>query len=76
MGGETAAVRMRNRYAAGDFRGARAEAWSVLHDQAASEADRAEAQALREKTEVDTRAWLIAGIAIAIAAVVVVFFLL
>ena len=75
-GAETPAGRMRLRFAAGDFRGARADAWAVLHDEAAPEADRAEARRLRAHSEVDRRAWAIGAFALAIAATVVVFFLL
>ncbi|WP_373044561.1 hypothetical protein [Vulgatibacter sp.] len=75
-GAETPAARMRLRYAAGDFQGARAEAWTVLHDETAPASDRAAAQRLREQTEVDKRAWAIALFALAIAATVVIFFLL
>jgi len=67
---------MRQRFAAGDFKGARTEAWAVLHDPGASEQDRAEAERLRAHTEVDGRAWGIALFALAIAAAVVVFFLI
>jgi hypothetical protein len=74
--GETPATRMRSRYAAGDFQGARTEAWAVLHDESATEADRADARRLRENTEVDKRAWTIVGVALAIAAVVVFVFIL
>jgi hypothetical protein len=76
VGAETPARRMRLRFAAGDFHGARADAWSVLHDETASADDRAEAQRLRDNSEVDKRAWGIVAFALTIAAVVVIFFLL
>jgi hypothetical protein len=75
-GERTLRERMRERYAAGDVKAARAAAWELMHDASASEADRAEAQRLREATEVDRRAWAIAALAVAIAAAVTIFFLL
>ena len=74
--GESPAKRMRQRFAAGDFKGARSDAWAVLHDERASEQDRAEAERLRSHTEVDKRAWGIAAFALAIAATVLIFFIL
>jgi len=75
-GTETPAARMRSRYAAGDFQAARTAAWAVLHDANATEADRAEAERLRGNTEVDPRSWIVVAVALAIAAIVVVVFLL
>lgn len=76
QGRTDALARMRSLYAAGDFEGARSEAWAILHDARATEAEKAEAQRLRDRTEVDRRAWAIAVAALLLAAFVVVVFLL
>lgn len=73
---ETPAARMRTLYAAGDTNAARQVAWEILHDPAASDADKDAARHLREQTEVDRRGYGIALFAVAIAAAVIVFFLM
>lgn len=69
-------ARMRDAAGRGDLKMARSIAWEILHDDAASETDRAEAERLRSHTEVDRRAWGIAAFAVGLAALVIVLFLL
>jgi len=69
-------ARMRERFGAGDHRGARELAWRIANDPDAPEADREEARRLLDRTEVDRRAWAIGALALAIAAAVTILFLL
>ena len=67
--------RVRALHLAGDVRAARALAWSIENDATASEADRAEARAYRERTEVDPRTLRIGLGAAALAVFVIVYLL-
>lgn len=69
------AQQMRSLYAAGDVKAARAHAWTVLHDPAAAEDDKALAAKLRENTEVDRRGLGIGLAALAFAVLVVAVYL-
>lgn len=68
--------RMREAYAAGDVRSARALAVALAADGAASDDARSEARNLRELTDVDWRALQIAAVAVALAAIYLGFFIL
>jgi hypothetical protein len=61
----------RARFVAGDFKEARRLAWAVAGDPGAGEEARRDASLLRERTEIDGRALLIAAIALALAAIFV-----
>ncbi len=68
-------ARMRAAHAAGDLRAARATARNLLADPAADEADKAEARHLLGRTSPDPRALGVAIASLALAALVIVVFL-